>query len=117
VTDASTQARSVDIGGDGLTIVWSDDHVTRFALQDLRLSCPCAECRDRRARGEALWPREGVPAVLEVTDAELAGAWGLSLTWNDRHETGIFPWETLRAWCPCEVCAASRASRGSAREG
>jgi DUF971 family protein len=27
------------------------------------------------------------------------------LVWNDSHSTGIYSWETLRASCPCPVCA------------
>jgi DUF971 family protein len=101
-----SEARSVDLDGDELVIVWGDEHVSRFSLVELRQSCPCAQCRELRARGDEVWPRAGVPDVLEVTDAELAGGWGLSLRWNDRHETGIYPWETLRAWCRCELCSS-----------
>ena len=30
--------------------------------------------------------------------AELVGAWGLQIHWNDGHETGIYAWSMLRAW-------------------
>jgi DUF971 family protein len=103
---AETTARTVDLeGGDTLVIVWADEHVSRFTLVELRRSCTCAQCRELRDRGEAIWPRPGVPETLEVTGAELVGAWGLSLRWNDRHETGIYSWETLRSWCRCELCS------------
>jgi DUF971 family protein len=98
------QARSVDLEEKTLVVVWADEHVSRFELVELRRSCTCAECRERRAGGETVWPRPGVPESLEVTGAELAGGWGLSLRWNDRHDTGIYTWETLRAWCRCEGC-------------
>lgn len=39
---------------------------------------------------------EGEP--ISITDAELAGAWGLSLDWSDGHSTGIYAWTTLRQW-------------------
>ena len=35
---------------------------------------------------------------ITITDAELSGAWGLSLDWSDGHSTGIYAWEKLRAW-------------------
>lgn len=87
-------------------IVWADEHVSRFGLVELRRRCTCAQCRELRDRGDAVWPRQGTPETLEVTGGELVGAWGLSLRWNDRHETGIYSWETLRSWCRCPVCSA-----------
>lgn len=105
--DLETRARSVDVEADSLVVVWADEHVSRFELVELRRSCTCAQCRELRERGEAIWPKPGVPATVEVTGAELVGGWGLSLQWNDRHETGIYRWETLRAWCGCELCTRS----------
>jgi DUF971 family protein len=100
-----TQAISVDLEADTLVVVWADEHVSQFELVALRRSCTCAQCRELRAQGETIWPKPGVPGILEVTDAELVGGWGLSLRWNDRHETGIYRWETLRTWCRCELCS------------
>ncbi len=44
----------------------------------------------------APWIDEGQP--ITITDAELSGAWGLSLDWSDGHSTGIYAWEKLRSW-------------------
>jgi DUF971 family protein len=101
---AETEAKTVDLEDERLRIAWADGHVSRYELVDLRQSCTCAQCRELRDRGEVIWPKPGVPETLEVTGAELVGAWGLSLRWNDRHETGIYSWETLRSWCRCELC-------------
>ncbi|MGH2748893.1 MAG: DUF971 domain-containing protein [Actinomycetota bacterium] len=105
VADPSVQPIQVDVDDDGVVVTWGDEHVTRFELVDLRLRCTCAQCRELRAQGATIWPRAGVPEVLRVIDAELAGGWGLTLKWNDRHETGIYPWETLREWCRCAQCS------------
>ncbi|MBV8304163.1 MAG: DUF971 domain-containing protein, partial [Acidimicrobiia bacterium] len=35
---------------------------------------------------------------LRAEGAELVGAWGVSLRWNDGHSTGIYAWDVLRAW-------------------
>jgi DUF971 family protein len=102
-----TQARSVDLEADTLVVVWADEHVSQFELIELRQSCSCAQCRELRVRGEAVWPQQGAPETLEVTGAELVGGWGLSLRWNDSHETGIYRWETLRSSCSCGLCAHS----------
>jgi ATP-binding protein involved in chromosome partitioning len=89
----------------GLTIEWDDGHVSRFGLEDLRLNCQCAECRGLRQRDVVVWPQPGVPEVLRIETAELVGAYGMSVVWNDTHTTGIYSWETLRAWCACDRCA------------
>ncbi|MDG2427969.1 MAG: DUF971 domain-containing protein [Acidimicrobiales bacterium] len=83
---------------EGLTVTFADGHVAEFDLMRLRLFCPCATCRTLRERGEEAWPRDGSPVRLQITDAELHGAWGLNITWNDGHSTGIYPFEQLRRW-------------------
>ena len=90
----------------GLTVRWADGSTTHFGLEELRVNCPCAECRGRRERGEPAWPRPGAPVPLEATDAGLVGAWGVSFSWNDRHDTGIYSWGLLRNW------AGARDERG-----
>jgi hypothetical protein len=49
-------------------------------------------------RGEDSWPRPNSPVPLRVEHAELHGAWGLNITWNDGHATGIYPFDLLRRW-------------------
>jgi DUF971 family protein len=86
----------------GLTITWPDGAVTRFELEDLRRNCTCAECRGLREQGLEIWPKPGAPIPLEARDAELVGGWGLSIRWNDGHDTGIYAWSVLRAWAGLE---------------
>ena len=83
----------------GVEIVFVDGRRCSFELEELRLACPCASCRGARDKGDAPWPGPRSPRPLAITDAELVGAWGLSITWNDGHSTGIYPWESLRRWC------------------
>lgn len=83
---------------EGVTITFADDHVAGFSIMELRLGCPCASCRSLREHGEDSWPRPGSPNPLRITDARLHGGWGLNLTWNDGHATGIYPFEALRTW-------------------
>jgi DUF971 family protein len=78
-----------------LTISFDDGVQCYFELPELRQSCPCATCRGiRDAGGEVT-----LIDALSITDAELVGAWGISLTWSDGHATGIYPWDALRRWC------------------
>jgi DUF971 family protein len=81
---------------DGLTLTWADGTTRRFELEELRRHCPCAECRTRRDRGLPVWPVPSSPRPLRILDAELVGAWGIGITWNDGHTTGVYSWELLR---------------------
>lgn len=97
---ARTRADKVDVDREqGLTIVFGDGHTCTFLNEDLRRNCPCAACRDLRLVGEEAWPREGAPSEVKILNAELVGSWGISFAWNDGHGTGIFPFDSLRAWC------------------
>ncbi len=97
--DDRYEPATIDVARDeGVTITFLDGHVARFDLLSLRDACPCATCRSLRDRGEVVWPRPGSPTPLRIENAELHGAWGLRLTWNDGHATGIFPFEALRHW-------------------
>jgi DUF971 family protein len=90
---------SIDVEREvGVTIEFRDGHVAAFDLMRLRLGCPCATCRSLRDRGQDSWPRPGSPTPLRIESAELHGAWGLSISWNDGHATGIYPFDALRRW-------------------
>jgi DUF971 family protein len=84
--------------GSSLTLHWPDGTVTRFALEDLRRNCPCAECRGIREQGRIPGPPAGAPTPITAVDAELVGGWGLTIRWSDGHRTGIYAWSILRAW-------------------
>jgi DUF971 family protein len=96
VTD-TTAPRAVDIDrAGGVTLTWEDGTRTHLDLEPLRQRCPCAECRSRRERGLPVWPLPTSPQPLRIVTAETVGGWGLGLTWNDGHRTGIYSWELLR---------------------
>lgn len=69
-----------------------------IGLRELRLGCPCANCRRARQAGRDTWvPRNG-EEFPSVRDAEFVGAWGLSIAWDDGHATGIYPFSSLAEW-------------------
>lgn len=86
---------------EGMELVFEDDVTARFSLLELRQACPCAACRGLRDQKRPAWT--GDPARLEIRDAELVGAWGVRIVWNDGHGTGIYPWEHLRRWADVGV--------------
>ena len=95
-----TDAEDITVKRDEyVEVVFGDGRTCRFDLLELRRNCPCAECRGRREQGELPGPRPRSLIPLRIEDAQLVGAWGLGLAWNDGHTTGIYPWESLRSWC------------------
>ena len=82
----------------GVTVVFGDGCSATYDLVELRVNCPCAACRGTRDQGLTPWPTPTSPDPLAVTSAELHGAWGLGIEWNDGHRTGIYPWDALRRW-------------------
>jgi ATP-binding protein involved in chromosome partitioning len=97
--DEAIEPASIDVDRQkGVTLTWADGHVAQFDLLELRMNCPCAACREYRRTGDTVWPRAGAPERLALLDAHLVGAFGMGLSWNDGHHTGIYTWDALRAW-------------------
>ena len=97
--DERQQPESIDVAKDAaVTVTYLDGYVAQFDLVSLRQGCPCATCRGLRERGEDCWPRPNSALPLRIEQADLHGAWGLNITWNDGHATGIYPFEMLRRW-------------------
>jgi DUF971 family protein len=97
--DERFEPADIDVQRDAsVTVTYRDGATARFYIEALRLGCPCATCRGLRDQGTVVWPRPGAPRPLRIEAAALHGAWGLAITWNDGHATGIFPFDALRRW-------------------
>jgi DUF971 family protein len=98
-----------------MRILWEDGHESRYAYPTLRQACPCATCREQRAQRHVN-PFQVLTTVTthEVEPMRLStvGNYALSIEWSDGHRTGIYPWDMLRALCPCSQCTGSRAAQG-----
>ncbi|HTR66356.1 MAG TPA: DUF971 domain-containing protein [Terriglobales bacterium] len=103
--------------GTGVDIQWKDGHSSHYSFAFLRDACPCALCNEERekagrAPGEA---PHTVPAALPMfkpamkpDSAEGVGKYAIKFHWNDGHDLGIYSWNFLREWCPCEECQMAR---------
>jgi len=95
-----------------MRIQWADGHESRYAYTALRDACPCATCREQRAMPQRHDPFQMVDdatAAPEPTHLSTVGNYALNITWRDGHRSGIYPWDMLRAMCPCPQCTASSA--------
>ena len=81
-------------------IVWKDGHESVYPFSLLRMSCPCAHCRDERTGAPLLDPKT-VPVDLKASRAELIGNYAVAFRFADGHSTGIYTFDLLRNLCPC----------------
>ncbi len=89
-----------------IRLVWRDGHVSTFLPRALRAACPCAGCVDEWT-GEVRVQADRIPPSLRATRVSRVGNYALTITWSDGHATGIYPYDRLRALCPCPECAGA----------
>jgi DUF971 family protein len=86
--------------GDGLRIEWSDGVTTVAAWRHLRANCPCASCLEERAKPpdpfRVLTPQEAAAGPPAPVAMRPVGHYAYQITWNDGHDTGIYPLDQLR---------------------
>lgn len=82
-----------------LRVKWADDHEALYPLFYVRGHCGCAECQGH------FEPRKFIarPGVT-LEHIEQVGNYAIGLHWSDGHNTGIYPFDRLRALCPCPEC-------------
>ncbi len=100
-TVSVVMAEVVDVTVDrqrSVSVVYDDGVTAAFALDELRRACPCAGCRGAREQGREPFSLPAGSPGPTITDAELVGAWGLSVRWSDGHEAGIYSWDAMRRW-------------------
>ena len=85
-------------GDDRLRIDWSDGERREYRFGELRERCPCATCREKRAKPAELLPvlsaAEARP--IKVLEMKPVGNYAYSIAFSDGHDTGIFTFELLR---------------------
>lgn len=86
---------TLDCDEGGLILGWADGSGQRLAARDLRLACPCAQCRDEVTRERLLDP-DSVPLDLRITRIRSVGNYALGLAFSDGHDTGIYTFKALR---------------------
>ncbi|GDY07524.1 1-(5-phosphoribosyl)-5-[(5-phosphoribosylamino) methylideneamino] imidazole-4-carboxamide isomerase [Planctomycetia bacterium] len=76
-----------------LELQWS--HGTyRLPFRFLRGRCPCASCVNE-VTGVRMVDVEDVPLAVAPTNIQFSGNYAIKISWNDRHDTGLFTWEYL----------------------
>jgi DUF971 family protein len=93
-----------------ITIQWNDGHTSQYPFGLIRAACPCASCRG----GHENMSAEPDPSIFtkllpdspatRLVSIQSAGAYGITIEWEDGHHYGIYNWHYLRALCPCDIC-------------
>ncbi len=88
--------------GSKLVIEWNDGHKRAITFGELRKACPCATCREQRAKPAE--PSGGLNVLsmaearpLTVLGMRPVGNYAYSIAFSDGHDTGIFTLELLRS--------------------
>lgn len=82
-------------------LTWSDGHSSKLDYDYIRGFCPCALCQGHGSNEVAFHPPRK-PVTPETI--EPVGNYGISITWSDRHTTGIYRFDFLRRICTCSLC-------------
>lgn len=90
------------VGEDLLHIAWSDGQTRRYSFTQLRESCPCATCREKKGQQRpagvllpVLSPQEARP--LKILGMKPVGNYAYAIAFSDGHDTGIYSFELLRS--------------------
>ncbi|MCY1397324.1 hypothetical protein D3C76_321160 [compost metagenome] len=79
------------LGRGELRLEWADGSTQWLSHARLRGSCPCAQCRAARLRGQLDLVLQGV-RLIDLTSQ----GYGVQLRFDDGHDQGIYPWAYLR---------------------
>lgn len=93
----------VDVHPEGFYIDWDDGHASLLPSRYLRFMCHCAACVSEWT-GERMITEADIDRDVHAIGVDPVGNYAVHITWSDRHDTGIYPWDRLRQICPCESC-------------
>jgi len=95
-TDRTTPDEISQSGPRELLIRWRDGAESRFDVRELRLACACAQCVDEWTGAGKLDPGD-VPDDVRPRRITSVGRYAIQIAWSDGHDTGIYPFDRLRA--------------------
>jgi len=83
-----------------LEISWSDGHLHRYKVRELRDRCPCATCRE--VRNAPPPPSTQLPVIsaaeaapLQIKSLSPVGNYAYSIEFSDGHDTGLYTLDFL----------------------
>jgi ATP-binding protein involved in chromosome partitioning len=103
-----THPQDIKMNSDGnLVVMWPDGHEGLHTPYNLRIACACAQCVDEDT-GERTLDIKQVPLDIKITGVNPVGRYGISITFSDGHNTGIYIFDRMRGLCECEECSKGK---------
>ncbi len=96
---SSLHALRAELIGQEMAFVWSDGQESFIPLEKLRRACPCAGCGgEADVMGHVERPHVSYgPHSFEIRNFRFIGGYAFQPTWNDGHDSGLYPLRLLRA--------------------
>jgi Mrp family chromosome partitioning ATPase/DUF971 family protein len=97
----------IDFDAKTITLTWPDGESATVSNAALRRACTCALCVDEMTRKPLLDPKS-IPMDIHAEKVGVIGNYAILVDWSDGHNTGFFPYSTIR-----ELAAGASAGCGS----
>jgi ATP-binding protein involved in chromosome partitioning len=94
-TGEKPETPALDYDATHLTLSWSDGTNARVAHTTLRKACACALCIDEMTQRPLLDPT-AIPEDIHPLSIGTIGNYALTIDWSDGHNTGFFPYKTIK---------------------
>lgn len=94
-----------------VVVEWSDGHRSVYSNKALREACPCALCVgafNPTGGPRALPVVPDIPEDVRAVKCRIVGLYAIAFTWNDGHDSGIYPYDYLRRLCECDACKGKK---------
>jgi Mrp family chromosome partitioning ATPase/DUF971 family protein len=85
----------VSFDASAITLKWTSGEVISVSNAVLRKACSCALCVDEITNAPILDPGS-VPDDIHALKVGTIGNYAISVEWSDGHNTGFFPYKTIR---------------------
>lgn len=95
---AKTETKSrpeVSFNEHSISLQWPDGENITISNKELRQSCECAMCIDEMS-GQKLLKSSDIKDDIAAKEVFPLGNYALSITWNDGHSSGIYPYDHIR---------------------
>ena len=85
----------VEFNAKTITLKWADGETSTVSNAALRRACACALCVDEMTRAPLLDPKS-IPMDIHAEKVGIIGNYAVMVDWSDGHNTGFFPFSTIR---------------------
>ena len=85
----------VEFDAKKIRLTWPDGETATVSNSALRRACACALCVDEMTRAPLLDPKT-IPMDIHAEKVGIIGNYAVMVDWSDGHNTGFFPYSTIR---------------------